>query len=193
MDQGAEQGGETAAVGTASRVDQPLPQTAPPCAQPSKTQGDPGAQMGPQHVLNPEPKGCGLLHSPYQVEGPLVGRVQSTLAFDQGQAPRSQSPFPGAQHGLRNTSSPLLGQQGQGLPVGSQSGVCGALPLFPPGADSFSNRLLGSLLQVFPAILGVLPGLGGATDRADIMVMMPVGRKEPGTLGQTFRGTSTSC
>ena len=63
---------------------------------------------------------------------------------------------------LRNTSKSFIGPARPGAAqLGLSLVFVAPLPLFPPGADSFSNGLLGLLLQVFPALLGVLPGLGG--------------------------------
>lgn len=85
-------------MGTASRVDQPCPQTAPPLCSALQNPRRPQTQMGPQHVLNPEPKGCGLLPLPIPGRGPLVGRVQAPWPSIKVRPPGAKSPFPGLQH-----------------------------------------------------------------------------------------------
>ena len=122
-DQGAEQGGEPVAVGTAGHVDQPLPPDCPTLCSALQKPRRPQTQMGPQHVLNPEPKGYCLFPLPIPGRGPTGGQgpgtKEWTLAFDQGQAPRSQKPISRGSVQYMDSEtlpSPLLGQQDQELP-----------------------------------------------------------------------------
>lgn len=143
-DQGAKQGGEPVAVGTAGRVDQPLPPDCPTLCSALQKPRRPQTQMGPQHVLNPEPKGFCLFPLPIPGRGSTGGQgpgtKEWTLAFDQGQAPRSQKPISqGSSTWIEKHFQVLYwASKARSCPVGSQSGVRGA----PAPVPTWGRQLL---------------------------------------------------
>lgn len=161
------------ATNPAHSTEPPTPRRPHPRLSPPRTETP---NPGPEHCpRSTGPTVCSHPHARGEPEEPPEPEAQAPVP----RAPARPPQTPRGQHTVeKHFPSPLLGRQGRELPSewGPRLESPGrSLPLFPTGTGSPSASYLMRSFRYCQPSFEYSQALEGATDRADITVMMPVG------------------